>query len=78
MQRTIEYQTNEQSTKYELKYGNTKLLRNTKYNQVELVLAIFVSAILYQVSIKLYLSKPDTSSKTTLESFDFNKYLTIR
>ena len=38
----------------ELKYGNTKLLGNTKYNQVKLVFAVFVSPFLYQVSIKLY------------------------
>ena len=38
----------------ELKYGNIKLLGKTKYNQVKLVFAVFVSAILYQVSIKLY------------------------
>ena len=41
LQRTIEYETNEQSTKYELKYGNTKLLGNKKYNQIKLVLAVF-------------------------------------
>ena len=44
-------------TKYkisELKCGNTKLLGNTKYNQVKLVLVVFDSAILYQVNIKLY------------------------
>ena len=44
-------------TKYkiiELKYGNRKLLGNTKYNQVKLVFAVFVSPFLYQVSIKLY------------------------
>ena len=39
---------------FELKYGNTKLLGNTKHNQVKLVLAVFVSAYLYQYSIKLY------------------------
>ena len=38
----------------ELKYGNTKLLGKTKYNRVKLVFAVFVPAILYQVSIKLY------------------------
>ena len=38
----------------ELKYGNAKLLGNTKYNQVKLVFAVFVSPFLYQVSIKLY------------------------
>ena len=30
LERTIEYQTNKKTTKYELKYGNTKLLGNTK------------------------------------------------
>ena len=39
---------------FELKYGNTKLSGNTKYNHVKLVLAVFVSAYLYQHSIKLY------------------------
>ena len=39
---------------FELKYGITKLLGNTKHNQVKLVLAIFLSAYLYQYSIKLY------------------------
>ena len=39
---------------FELKYGNTKLLGNTKHNQVKLILAVFVSAYLYQYSIKLY------------------------
>ena len=52
LQKTIKYPTNEQIT--ELKYGNTKLLGNTKHNQVKLVLAVFVSANLYQCSIKLY------------------------
>ena len=37
-----------------LKYGNTKLLGKTQHNQVKLVFATFVSASLYQVSIKLY------------------------
>ena len=42
LQKTIKYQTNEQITKYfELKYGNTKLLGNTKHNLVKLVLAVF-------------------------------------
>ena len=31
-----------------------KALGNTKHNQVKLVLAVFVSACLYQYSIKLY------------------------
>ena len=39
---------------FELKYGNTKRLGNTKHNQVKLVLAVLVSAYLYQYSIKLY------------------------
>ena len=39
---------------FELKCGNTKLLGNTKHNQVKLVLAVFVSAYLYQYSINLY------------------------
>ena len=33
---------------FELKYGNTKLIGNTKHNQVKLILAVFVSAYLYQ------------------------------
>ena len=37
-----------------LKYGNTKLLGNTKHNQVKLVVAVFFSAYLYQYSIKYY------------------------
>ena len=48
----------------ELKYGNIKLLGKTKYNQVKLVFAVFASAILYHVSIKLYiLSKLEPISK---------------
>ena len=39
---------------FELKYGKTKLLGNTKYDQIKLVLAVFASAFLNQVSIKLY------------------------
>ena len=39
---------------FKLKYGNTKLLGNTKHNQVKLVLAVFVSAYLHQYGIKLY------------------------
>ena len=39
---------------FELKYGKTKLLGNTKYGQVKLVLAVFASAFLNQVNIKLY------------------------
>ena len=53
LQKTIKYQTNEQKI-FELKYGNTKLLGNTKHNQVKLVLAVFVSAYLYQCIIKSY------------------------
>ena len=42
LQKTIKYETNEQIKKiFELKYGNTKLLGNTKHNQVKLVLAVF-------------------------------------
>ena len=52
---TIKYKANEQITQtFELKYGNTKLLGNTKHNQVKLVPAVFLSAYLYQYSIKLY------------------------
>ena len=39
---------------FELKYGNIKLLGNTKHNQVKLVLAVFLSAYLNQYSVKLY------------------------
>ena len=39
---------------FELKYGNTKRLGNTKDNQVKLVLPVLVSAYLYQYSIKSY------------------------
>ena len=53
LQKTIKYQTNEQKI-FELKYGNTKLLGNTKHNKVMLVLAVFVPAYLYQYSITLY------------------------
>ena len=35
----------------ELKYGNTKLLGNTKHNQVKLVLAVFVSAICTNIAL---------------------------
>ena len=34
-----------------LKYGNTKLLGNTKYNQVKLALVVFASAFLYQLAL---------------------------
>ena len=37
-----------------LKYENTKLLGNTKYNQVKLVSGVFVCSYFYQYSIKLY------------------------
>ena len=51
-----------------MKYGNTKLLGNTKYNQVKLVLADFVSTFLNQVSIKLYFaSSIQLVSKITLD-----------
>ena len=33
---------------------NTKLLRNTKYNQVKLVLAVFTSAFCIKLGYKLY------------------------
>ena len=39
---------------FHLKYGNTKLLGNTKYDRVKLVLAVFAFVFSYQVSIKLY------------------------
>ena len=39
---------------FELKYRNTKLLGNTKHNQVKLVSEVFLSAYFYQYSIKLY------------------------
>ena len=39
---------------FELNYGNTKPLGNTKKNQVKLALAVFLTAYLYQYSIKLY------------------------
>ena len=57
LQKTIVYQTNEQSTKYsnlnvEVLLG--KLLGNTKYNLIQLVLAVFASAYLYKISVKLY------------------------
>ena len=38
---------------FELKYGNVKVVGNTKHNQVNLVLAVFLSAYMYQYSIKL-------------------------
>ena len=53
----IDYQVQSKWTDYKtfgLRYGNTKLLGNTKHNQVNLVLAIFLSAYWYQYSIKLY------------------------
>ena len=39
---------------FELKYEKTKPLGNTKYDQINLALAVFASAFLNQVSIKLY------------------------
>ena len=53
----IDYQIQSKWTDYKIfepKYGNIKLLGNTKHNQVNLVLAVFLSAYLYQYSIKLY------------------------
>ena len=37
-----------------MKYGNTKLLGNTKHNQAKLVLSVFVSAYLYQYNIRIF------------------------
>ena len=55
LQKTIEYQTNEQSTKYaNWNMEKKKLLGNTKYDKVKLVLAVFASTFLNVVSIKLY------------------------
>ena len=39
---------------FHLKYGNTTLLGNTKYNHVKLVLAVFAFVFLYRVNIQLY------------------------
>ena len=55
LEKTIEYQTSQQSTKYSnwnMKKG--KLLGNTKYDQLKLVLPVFDSAFLNEISIKLY------------------------
>ena len=52
-----DYQTQSKSTDnkiFELKFGNTEVLGNTKHNRIKLVLAVFFSAYLYQYSIKLY------------------------
>ena len=38
----------------EWKYENTKLLGDTKYNQIKWAFAVFVSVFVFQVSIKLY------------------------
>ena len=77
LQKTIKYQTNEQI--FELKYGNTKLLGDTKSNQVKLVLAVFVSACFYQYSIKLYETNPlQLVSKIILDTFYLNKHFTIK
>ena len=65
-------QTNQQSTKYSNINKETKLLGNTKYNQVKLLLVVFASAYLYQVSIKLH-----WANSITLDMLDFNKHLTI-
>ena len=55
LQKTIKYQTNEQSTKYSnWNMEKKKLLGNTKYDQIKLVLAVFASTFLNQISIKLY------------------------
>ena len=51
------HQTPNKWTEYkilELKYGNTKLLRNIKYNKVNLVLAVFASTFVFQISNKFY------------------------
>ena len=37
-----------------MKYGNTKLLGNTKHNQAKLTLPVFVSAYLYQYNIRIF------------------------
>ena len=64
---------------FELKYGNTKLLGNTNHNQVKLALAVFVSAYLYQYSIKLYEANLiQLAIKIILDTFYLNKYLTIK
>ena len=41
----------------QLKYGNTKLLGNTKHDQVKLVFAVFVSPFLYQTGSTQWVSK---------------------
>ena len=41
----------------ELKYENTKLLGNTKHDQVKLVFAVFISPFLYQTSSTQLVSK---------------------
>ena len=51
------HQTPNKWTEYkilELKYGNTKLLRNIKYNKVKLVLAVFASPFVFQISNEFY------------------------
>ena len=64
---------------FELKYGNTKLLENTKHNQVKLVLAVFVFAYLYQYSIKSYQANPtQLVGKIILDTFYLMKHLTIK
>ena len=77
-----DHQILNKSTEYkilELKHGNTTLFGNTKCNQVKLVFAVFVSPFLYQVSIKLYqASSTRLVSKITLDTFAFNKHLTIK
>ena len=52
-----DHQIPNKSTEYKilkLKYGNTKLLGNIKYNQLKLVFTVFAFAFLNQASIKLY------------------------
>ena len=52
LQKTIKYQTNEQVKKiFELKYRNTKLLGNTKHNQVKLVLEVFFLLIFASIAL---------------------------
>ena len=52
-----DYQIPNKWTEYkilELKHENTKLLGNTKYNQLKWAVVVFVSVFVFQVSIKLY------------------------
>ena len=50
LQKTIKYQTNEQKI-FELKYGNTKLLGNTKHNQVMLYLQFLFLLICTNIAL---------------------------